>query len=93
MDILRRASPNVYKELKKKAKEAGTYSLGRFGLNIFYCWNYIAPQHPDSDHSWTISIQTHKTGNGREYNFSYSDYGYYIHTEENCLWQVFLFPY
>jgi hypothetical protein len=49
MDILRCASPHIYAELKSKAKEASTYSLGRFGLNI-YCWNYIAPQHADLDH-------------------------------------------
>ncbi|THU81908.1 hypothetical protein K435DRAFT_808698 [Dendrothele bispora CBS 962.96] len=55
LEVLRCGSKTVYEELIRAAEKAGTYSLGTHGLNVFYCQNYVVPQHIDNDETWTIN--------------------------------------
>ncbi|TDL15219.1 hypothetical protein BD410DRAFT_809109 [Rickenella mellea] len=84
--VLEKAAPHVFLDIKNAVEKTGTGSLGRYGLNSFYCWNYVAPQHKDKDFTWTISTQLFKRGPVDEYNFSFTQWGIYIQTEENTVW-------
>lgn len=86
MNVLRTSFPLAYKTTKEACNAASTLPLGKYGLNTFYCWDYVAPQHTDKDRSYTISIQTEKTGISDLYNFSFTEYGFYIETQTNALW-------
>lgn len=86
MENVRIAFPEAHKAIKNNAESASTLPLGKYGLNTFYCWNYVAPQHTDMDRSFTISIQLEKSGESDEYNFACSEYGFYIETQVNTLW-------
>lgn len=86
MDNVRIAFPEAYANIVKVANNAGNFPVGRFGMNSFYCWNYVAPQHTDNDRSFTISIQLEKEALDDEYNFACTEYNFYIKTEVNTLW-------
>ena len=79
-------SPSVYQELKQLTAEAETNRLGSTGTNLYYCNNYMSPQHRDCDATWSLCIQLSKSGYPDEYNFSFTQWGVYIVTEPRCIW-------
>jgi hypothetical protein len=79
-------SPSVYQELKQITAEAETNRLGSTGTNLYYCKDYMSPQHRDCDSTWSLCIQLSKRGHSDEYNFSFTQWGVYIVTEPRCIW-------
>lgn len=84
--MVKQASRQIFKEMTKSAHDAGTFPVGQYGLNIFYCFNYIAPLHADQDRSYTISITTAKSGDPEHYNFCFSRWGIILYTHPGCIW-------
>jgi hypothetical protein len=82
----------------KQSIEAELNLLGSTGANLYYCDNYLAPQHNDHDAAhWSACCQLWKdmkaeVGDGRvpipkdEFNFAFTQWGVYIETEEKCVW-------
>src|SRR5882762_7152198 len=79
-------SRTVVQDLRSDSEHCN--ALGLLGVTAYYCWNYTAPLHRDSDHGWSISVQTQKTSRQDEYNFAYADWGHYLETCTNCVWYV-----
>jgi len=79
-------SPRVFNDLKDDSQDCN--SLGLLGVTAYYCWNYTAPLHRDSDRGWSVSVQIEKIANHDEFNFAYVDWGYYLETSTNCVWYV-----
>jgi len=77
-------SPKVVDDLRADSEHCN--ALGLLGVTAYYCWNYTAPLHRDSDHGWSISVQIRKTSRQDEYNFAYADWGHYLETCTNCVW-------
>ncbi|KAJ7066700.1 hypothetical protein C8F01DRAFT_1248697 [Mycena amicta] len=86
LEHVRPWAPNVVKELREVSVKAGLAPFGKSSMNAFYCSEYAAPQHPDKDASWSICTQLKKKSQEDEYNFAFSEWGFVIQTEENCLW-------
>ncbi|KAF9077797.1 hypothetical protein BDP27DRAFT_1413485 [Rhodocollybia butyracea] len=84
--VVTQASRSVGKDIKSAATKAGTLPIGRYGLNQFYCFNYIAPLHYDKDRTFTMSVTTAKNGNPQYYNFCYAKWGIIVYTQGNCEW-------
>jgi len=77
--------PSVVKDLKDMGEY--TNSLGSYGVTAYHCWNYMAPQHRDVDATWTVAYQLYKIGcSPEEFSFSFSTWGHYLETVENCVW-------
>ncbi|KAF9068127.1 hypothetical protein BDP27DRAFT_1327660 [Rhodocollybia butyracea] len=83
---VRQASKRVGQKIMSAATEAGTLPLGKYGLNQYYCYDYIAPLHYDSDRTFTMSTTTARGGNLDHYNFCYAKWGVIVYTQENCQW-------
>lgn len=83
-------APTILRELKKTSDAAQLNRLGSTGTNLYYCTNYMSPQHRDRDATWSICMQVEKNGlhQSDEFNFSYTQWGVYIVTEPKCLWYV-----
>jgi hypothetical protein len=79
-------SPSVYRELKQLTADAETNHLGSTGTNLYYCRDYMSPQHRDNDASWSLCIQLSKCSHPDEFNFSFTQWGVYIITEPQCIW-------
>ncbi|KAG2753406.1 hypothetical protein P692DRAFT_20845883 [Suillus brevipes Sb2] len=80
------AAPHVAKNIKEKSAAAEMNRLGTSGANIFYCSDYLSPQHFDRDASWSICSQLDKTGATDEWNFCYTEWSAYIQTRANSVW-------
>ncbi|KAF9020066.1 hypothetical protein BDZ89DRAFT_1043581 [Hymenopellis radicata] len=89
MRALKHTAPSLYQQIVDAASAAHTFPLGKYGLNAFYTWDYLAMQHRDSDMSWTVSIQTEKVAPSGQYNFAYTQYGIVVRTVANMLWTFF----
>ncbi|KAE9384855.1 hypothetical protein BT96DRAFT_950267 [Gymnopus androsaceus JB14] len=85
LQVVKQSAWEVANTMIRSAEDAGTLPVGRHGLNLFYCWNYIAPLHSDFDCSYTISLQTAKDGNPNHYHFCYASWGIIIHTKLGCI--------
>jgi len=86
--LLAKLQPHV-PDIIKNFKEAGSKvnKLGCYGATAYHCWNYIAPQHSDSDATWTIAHQLKKqTRENVEFSFAFTRWKYYLETRENCSW-------
>jgi hypothetical protein len=83
----------------KQSIEAQLNLLGSIGINLYYCLNYMSPQHRDRDAShWSACCQLWKDMNGPdgstdrvpipndEFNFAFTEWGVYIETQVKCLW-------
>ncbi|KAG1839137.1 hypothetical protein DFJ58DRAFT_749106 [Suillus subalutaceus] len=70
----------------RHARDAGALLQSVNGANIFYCSNYLSPQHFDHDASWSICSQLDKAGTADEWNFCYTEWGAYIQTRANTVW-------
>jgi hypothetical protein len=79
-------SPSVYQELRQLTADAETNRLGSTGTNLYYCKDYMSPQHRDNDASWSLCIQLSKHSLPDEFNFSFTQWGVYIITEPQCIW-------
>ena len=79
-------SPSVYQELKQLTADAETNCLGSTGTNLYYCRDYMSPQHKYNDVSWSLCIQLTKCSRPDEFNFSFTQWGVYIVTEPQCIW-------
>jgi len=86
LQVVKQSAREVANAMIRSAEDAGTLPVGRQGLNLFYCWNYIAPLHFDHDRSYTISLQIAKGGNLNHYNFCYARWGIIIYTKLGCIW-------
>jgi hypothetical protein len=86
MQLVRQASRKVFKEMTESAQAAGTFPMGQYGLNTYYCFNYIAPLHWDPDRSYTVSVTTAKSGDPEHYNFCFARWGVILHTHPGCIW-------
>ncbi|KAG1796501.1 hypothetical protein EV424DRAFT_1353125 [Suillus variegatus] len=80
------AAPYVAKNIKENSAAAEMNRLGTSGANIFYCSDYLSPQHFDHDASWSICSQLDKTGATDEWNFCYTEWSAYIQTRANTVW-------
>jgi hypothetical protein len=87
--MIQAVSPAVARELILLSAEAETNRLGSTGTNLYYCKNYMSPQHRDDDVSWSLCIQLTKQALPDEFNFSFTQWGVYIVTEPRCIWYVF----
>jgi hypothetical protein len=74
------------KTIGETAEESGLNHLGTTGANLFVCTDYISPQHTDNDVDMAVCMQFEKNCQSDEFNFSYTEWGMYIETIENCLW-------
>lgn len=83
----------------KQSIEAELNLLGSTGINLYYCLNYMSPQHRDHDAShWSACCQLWKdmlASNGSatrvpmpddEFNFAFTEWGLYIVTKPKCVW-------
>lgn len=81
--------PGAAKLLGKESavdQPTGLNPLGSTGSNIFFCTNYLSPQHVDRDHTLSVCVQLQKNSQPDEFNFSYTEWGVYIKTIPNCAW-------
>jgi len=74
------------KTVGETAEESGLNHLGITGANLFVCTDYISPQRTDKDVDISVCMQFQKNCCSDEFNFSYTEWGVYIETIENCLW-------
>lgn len=86
LQVVTKAAINVFRYITSSAADAGTFPVGRHGLNIFYCWNYIAPLHSDKDRTYTISVSTARGGNLDYYNFCYARWGVILYITVGAIW-------
>jgi hypothetical protein len=86
MGVVKQAARKVFKHMTEAARDAGTFPLGQYGLNIYYCFNYIAPLHKDNDRSYTVSITTARSGDPNYYNFCFARWGIILHTYPGTIW-------
>jgi hypothetical protein len=82
----------------KQSIEADLNLLGSIGVNLYYCLNYMSPQHRDHDAShWSACCQLWKDmvgseGSARvpipddEFGFAFTEWGLYIETCIKCVW-------
>ncbi|KAF8237872.1 hypothetical protein L208DRAFT_1375397 [Tricholoma matsutake] len=56
------------------------------GLNHLGTTDYISPQHTNNDVDISVCMQFEKNCLSDKFNFSYTEWGVYIETIENCLW-------
>ena len=86
--IIGSIAPYVAQQNRKTSATTGLNRLGSGGTNLYYCYNYMSSQHCDEDVTWTISMQLRKEGENQkdEYNFSYTEWGVYLVTEDKCIW-------
>jgi hypothetical protein len=80
------AAPDIAKNIKETSAAAEMNRLGTSGANIFYCSDYLSPQHFDCDASLSICAQLDKQGTDNEWNFCYTEWGKYIVTQPNAVW-------
>ncbi|KAF9063656.1 hypothetical protein BDP27DRAFT_1367832 [Rhodocollybia butyracea] len=78
------ASPQIGQKIKSAAVEAGTLPVGRYGLNQYYCYDFVAPLHYDLDRTFTMSTTITKCGDSHHYNFCYAKWGIIVYTQANC---------
>jgi hypothetical protein len=89
--ILREATrlylPRVVAEMED---DRSTERLGRSGITLYSCWNYVSPLHSDIDeedgYCWCEEWRANRKTD--DYAFVLASYGYYFATESNCLWYV-----
>lgn len=99
MTALRHTAPDISKDIDISQQKSHMFPLGKYGINAFYCYNYLAPQHYNRDRTWTISIQTgKKCTNWPVRFFLYSLWCYFAHREQhvvvsNCLRPTLHFTY
>ena len=80
---------DIKAQYDRLTNEGGLHRLGRHGINLYYCTDYMAPIHCDSDVSTSLCCQTIKKGvKDGEFDFCYAKYGFYIETRENAAWCV-----
>lgn len=61
--------------------------LGPSGANLYFCTDYMSPQHADADVAWALCCQLAKNGVGEdEYNFCYTKWQVYLRTEPRAVW-------
>lgn len=84
--------PEVRQTLHESSQDSGGNPLGSTCSNLFTCNDYMAPQHCDHDEEMSICTQVEKSGcQEDEYNFSFTEWGVYIETQERTIWWVFIF--
>ncbi|KAF9062845.1 hypothetical protein BDP27DRAFT_1427532 [Rhodocollybia butyracea] len=86
LQTVNQASPQIGQKIKSAAVEAGTLPVGRYGLNQYYCYDFVAPLHYDSDRTFTMSTTITKRGDSHHYNFCYAKWGIIVYTQANCQW-------
>lgn len=70
------------------SQESGGNTVGSSCANLYTCDDYMAPQHTDNDQDMSVCMQLGKDCAKDEYNFSYTEWGVYIVTQERCIWYV-----
>jgi hypothetical protein len=87
MEMLRVTAPLIHQLIEEKSVESHAQHLGKFALNILYCFLYAGQLHKDVDETWTISIQNDKKiHHPKEFSFFYAEYGLHLITNENSAW-------
>lgn len=84
-EAIRPYSPRVVQDVSRKSKAAKMESFGQDGSTLYYCTEYISPQHADDDTSWGITIQLEKNCRVDEFNFALTEWGIYFVTEPNTI--------
>lgn len=79
-------SPQARRELHNAFNSAQVNRVGSTGNNLYYCSNYMSPQHRDKDQGISTCVQLSKVCLPDEFNFSYTEWGVYLVTEEKCIW-------
>jgi hypothetical protein len=80
---------DVASQLRSETVNTEAARLGTTAANIYYCHNYLALQHHDDDATPGVCSQLILTGvQANEFNFAYSEWGYYIVNEPNTVWYV-----
>lgn len=81
--------PEVREGIHMESDESGGNPLGSTCFNLYTCNDYMAPQHFDHDQGWSICTQLQKVDcQEDEYNFSFTEWGVYIVTQEKTIWWV-----
>ncbi|KAH7907473.1 hypothetical protein BJ138DRAFT_1116676 [Hygrophoropsis aurantiaca] len=80
------AAPDVFLDLKNTSADAQMHRLGTTGANVFYCSNYISPQHSDQDASWSLCSQLFRDKSDDEWNFCFTEWNLYIQNKVNTVW-------
>ncbi|KAF7970281.1 hypothetical protein HWV62_24476 [Athelia sp. TMB] len=79
--------PEVREKMYALSRDSGGNPLGSTCGNMFTCNDYVAPQHADHDEGMSVCTQLEKSDClADEYNFSYTEWGVYIVTEERTIW-------
>lgn len=66
----------------------GLNSMGSTGASIFACTNYVCSQHVDKDVGISVTFQLDKISDPEEFNFAFTEWGFYIETIPNTVWLV-----
>ena len=77
LTILKRACPPVVKNIVTQTEASQLDAFGDLGGTLFYCDNYMSPQHPDSDASWSLCTQLEQICLTYEFNFAQTEWGVY----------------
>jgi hypothetical protein len=80
----------LQKIVTEMEKDRFTERLGRSGVTLYSCSEYISPLHKDDDehdgYCWCEKWNANRDTD--DYGFVLASYGYYFATESNCLWCV-----
>lgn len=86
LTILKRACPPVVNDIVAQTQASELDAFGDLGGTLFYCDNYMSPQHLDSDATWSICTQLEKICLPDEFNFALTEWGIYYITAPGALW-------
>ena len=79
--------PQIVSEYHTLTEVQGLKRLGTYGVNLYYCSDYMAPIHPDDDQGISLCCQLEKSGcPDGVLDFVYAYYGLYVKTQRNMAW-------
>lgn len=79
--------PDIIREYRQATEQTRLTRLGAFGVNMYYCTDYMAPLHEDSDKCISLCCQLEKSGCADGVlDFAYAKYGLIIETRTNTAW-------
>lgn len=80
-------APDVFKSIQGALKEAQMLRLGPSGANLYFCTDYMGPQHSDVDVTWALTCQLQKADlDVAEFNFCFTRWRVFIQTEPRTVW-------
>lgn len=86
LTTVKRLCPPVVNDIVSQTEASQLDAFGDLGGTMFYCENYMSPQHPDPDASWCICTQLEKICLEDEFNFALTEWGIYYTTAPGAVW-------